>query len=160
MDELNRAMRIEAIMPVVMRALFPADHLDPLAGVPLNQLRLLRLLDGHSLTLTEATRELGTSISALTQLVDRLEESGLIERSCDAHDRRVKHLRLSPLGAERMAIRRELRATRAAEVLQHMSETDQLALMEALESLLAASRHVVHQPNPAVDADVEQKSSR
>ncbi|MNT86221.1 putative HTH-type transcriptional regulator YusO [compost metagenome] len=55
------------------------------------------------MTMSDLTGRLGVTRGALTGLVDRLEESGLVARCPDQQDRRVVHLALTPQGQTTMA---------------------------------------------------------
>ncbi|HEX5580678.1 MAG TPA: MarR family transcriptional regulator [Gemmatimonadaceae bacterium] len=55
------------------------------------------------LTLSELAERLGCVRSNVTQLVDRLEADGLVERVSDPGDRRAIRAMVTPLGAERQA---------------------------------------------------------
>lgn len=59
---------------------------------------LFRLYRHGTLTMSDLTARLGVTRGALTGLVDRLEEAGLMARKPDASDRRVIHLCLTPHG--------------------------------------------------------------
>ncbi len=56
---------------------------------------LFRLYRHGSMTMSDLTARLGVTRGALTGLVDRLEEAGLMARHPDAEDRRVIHLALT-----------------------------------------------------------------
>jgi DNA-binding MarR family transcriptional regulator len=74
--------------------------------------------------------------SNVTGIVDRLERRGLVERRPAAHDRRVKHVVLTPDG---VALRDEIaaRVDRAPEALEALSPDDQRALRDLLARALA-----------------------
>ncbi len=57
---------------------------------------LFRLHRAGSLTMSDLTTHLGVTRGALTGLIDRLEEGGLVTRQPDEQDRRVVHLVLTP----------------------------------------------------------------
>ena len=63
------------------------------------QMHALQFLDEHpSATVSEIANYLGTSLSSVTQLTDRLVKSGMIERLSDEADRRVIRVCLSNEG--------------------------------------------------------------
>jgi DNA-binding MarR family transcriptional regulator len=68
---------------------------------------------GEPLTLGELAGRLSCVRSNVTQLVDRLEADGLVERVSDPTDRRAIRARVTPLGVERLAA-----AQRAVQALQ------------------------------------------
>lgn len=57
---------------------------------------LLRLHRDGTMPMSDLTARLGVTRGALTGLVDRLEEAGLVTRNPDPSDRRVTHLALTP----------------------------------------------------------------
>ena len=66
------------------------------------------------LTLSELAERLGCVRSNVTQLVDRLEADGLVERVSHPDDRRAIRAMVTPLGAERQAAGADaIRAVRA-----------------------------------------------
>lgn len=74
------------------------------------------------LNLTRLAERLQLSRNAVTELADRAEEAGLVEREVDAHDQRFVYLRLTPEGERRLhgavlegrALRDDLRRSFAA----------------------------------------------
>ncbi|MCW3097480.1 MAG: Transcriptional regulator, partial [Chthonomonadaceae bacterium] len=79
------------------------------------------------------------SVSAMTQIADRLERAGMVERVSGAEDRRVRLLQLSALGLERMQSRRAFRIDRAQEAMLQLSEEERHAILEAVHLLLDAA---------------------
>ena len=120
--------------------------------------RLLSPPDGLSLTaaatlatlersgprrLTALAVQEGVTQPAMTQLIGRLQESGLVRREADPADGRVVQVRLTDQGRERLARRRAVRAERLAGVLARISPQDRAALaaaLPAIEALASAQR--------------------
>lgn len=140
------AAKIEALLPRLMRKLWRNDLDDPLAELPLGQLRLVRVLDQGPRTLTDLAAELQMSASAATQLVSRLEETGLVEKEVDAEDRRVRHLRLTHSGCSHMAARRKSRVEQITRALERVQPDRRDAIVEALEELVEACRELESSP--------------
>ncbi|MGV3613969.1 MAG: MarR family winged helix-turn-helix transcriptional regulator [Fimbriimonas sp.] len=136
MADLRDAERLEELVPRLMRVLLPSAEADPLAALPIGQLRLMRALGNGARIAAEVGAELGTSPSALSQMVHRLEEAGLLKREECAEDKRHKTLRLTEAGACRMAERRRLRAERAQAMLTRISEAERHAFLEVLERMV------------------------
>ncbi len=130
-----------------MRRLFALDTNDPASELPIGQLKLCIVLRDGSRTTSEVSQELGISLSAATQLADRLERTGLIERACEAEDKRVKLLRLSPLGERVMRERRENRAARVEQAILNISPEARSALMTALDILSEATDSIAPSEN-------------
>jgi DNA-binding MarR family transcriptional regulator len=79
----------------------------------------------------------GVTQPAMTQLVGRLADSGLVERLTDPADGRVVHVQLTAQGRELVASRREARATRLSGLLATLTPADQRALAAALPAMRA-----------------------
>jgi DNA-binding MarR family transcriptional regulator len=84
-------------------------------GLSLAKLAALQVLSdaGESLPLTQLADRLSCVKSNITQLVDRLEADGLVERQPDPNDRRARLATLTPAG--RKACRDGSRIRQAAE---------------------------------------------
>lgn len=149
-DIREQAARLEETMPAIARRLFTIDSAHPLADMPVAQLKLCALLlSQDSPTMSQVAEELRISVSAVTQLADRLERSGMVERISAAdvpgageRDRRSRHLRLTDRGRELMLSRRELRQCGARDALRKLAPADRRKVLEGLELLEVASRHV------------------
>jgi len=119
--------------------------------------RLLSPPDGLSLTaaatlatlersgprrLTALAVQEGVTQPAMTQLIARLQDSGLVRREADPADGRVVQVRLTDQGREMLARRRAVRAERLAGILARISPADLTALGAALPAIdaLASAR--------------------
>lgn len=87
--------------------------------------------------LTELAANEGVTQPAMTQLVGRLEASGLVERCADPEDGRVVHVQLTDSGRDLIARRRAARAERLSSLLGALSPADQDALAAALPAINA-----------------------
>ena len=135
---LNTAERVEDLMPRVMRRLFPFLPEDPLADMPVGQLRMLRMIsDGHT-SPSEISHVTGLTASAVTQMVNRLENAGMVARVEDQDDRRHRRLQLSDEGAKMVRFRQGLRVQSAVRALDALSAEDQSHLLRLLD-LVATS---------------------
>ncbi len=141
-----QAERLEAVMPAIAQRLFTVAPSHPLADMPIAQLRLCSLLlTQESPTLSQVADELHISASAATQLADRLEKAGMVERVASSAaqgecDRRARYLRLTEKGFTLMQSRRQFRQSGARRALSHLLPEDRERLLEVLEKLLAVSR--------------------
>src|SRR2546422_11362362 len=117
---MEQAARLESLIPRLARRLFALEPNHPAAELPVAQLRVCSILQAGSRTPSAIGEELGISVSAVTQIADRLELSGLVERVAARDDRRVRRLQLTPRGEEMMRSRRETRIRSAAEALQQL----------------------------------------
>lgn len=135
----RQAAELETLLPTLMRRLFTLDRDNPIYDLPLAQLRVCSLLQAGPRTLSSLSQDLYISVSAMTQIADRLERSGMVERVSGAEDRRVRLLQLSPLGVERMKSRRAFRINRAEEALMQLSEEERCTILNAVTRLLDAA---------------------
>ena len=71
----------------------------------------------------------------MTQLIARLQDSGLVGRDADPADGRVVQVRLTEAGREMLARRRAVRAERLAVILARISPEEQAALAAALPAI-------------------------
>ena len=142
------AERVEALMPQAMRALYRQDPTDPLLDFSVAQLRLLRSLREGPCTASSLGEDLGLSVSAITQMANRLEASGLVGRTDDVADRRTKHLSLTERGQRLLAERRSRRIDQAQQVLARLTVAQRRQLIDALDKVvLAGGSHEGKQPH-------------
>ncbi len=100
MDNSNRfeeANQIASLLPALMRQLFMLDD-DLAADLPLAQLRVCAILRDGPHPMSVLSRELGVSLSAMTQIADRLERAKMVSRVAEDSDRRVRCLQLTQKG--------------------------------------------------------------
>ncbi len=107
--------------------------LSPPSGLSLTAAATLATLErsGPGRLTWLAVRE-GVTQPAMTQLIGRLQESGLVDRAADPADGRVVQVRLTEEGRAMLARRRAVRAERLAEILARLSPDEQAALSAAL----------------------------
>jgi len=134
----DQAMEISATLPKIIRRLFAMEADDPAMDLPVAQVRVCGVLQDGPRTITCLSKELGISTSAATQIADRLEKSGLVERLSETDDRRVKNLQLTSQGAEIMRRRREKRIERIQNMLKQVSPEDREKIISVLQTLLKA----------------------
>lgn len=82
----------------------------------------------------------GVTQPSMTQLVQRLEQRGLVARTSDPADGRVALVSITEAGRAALAARRLRNTTRIAEVLAGVPEDDVRALAGALAAVLPAIR--------------------
>jgi DNA-binding MarR family transcriptional regulator len=110
--------------------------LSPPSGLSLTAAATLGTLERSGprrLTLL-AARE-GVTQPAMTQLVARLQDGGLVERVPDPLDRRVVQVRITAEGRAMLARRRAARAERVADLLTRLSPDDRASLAAALPAM-------------------------
>jgi DNA-binding MarR family transcriptional regulator len=110
--------------------------LSPASGLSLTAAATLATLERSGpRRLTSLAIQEGVTQPAMTQLIARLQDSGLVRREADPADGRVVQVRLTDLGREMLASRRAVRAERLAGILARISPEDQAALGAALPAI-------------------------
>lgn len=125
---------------------------DPAIELPLAQLRVCRVLCDGRQSISAISRELGVSLSAVTQIADRLERSNLVARVADSGDRRIRCLQLTKRGERLLRCHDEERIRRMAAMLKQLtpkSRKEAAAVMEALGRAAAAARRLNGKGKPA-----------
>lgn len=92
--------------------------------------------------LTELAVQEGVTQPAMTQLVARLHDAGLVERAAEPADRRVVRVGISDAGRAALAVRRATRADRLAALLATLDPGERAALeaaVPAIDALTAAT---------------------
>lgn len=123
-----------------------------LAELTIPQLRTLVLLNDGPQRMGEIAAYLGTSLSATTAMIERLETKQLVARTHDPSDRRVVTCRLTAAGkveAERLWKIHEIRLSAVVETLE-LEELQQV--VDAME-LMASAFERRTQPTAAASRD-------
>ena len=135
----EQARQFTSLWSRLLRSVFTLDEDDPIMHLPVAQLRVCNILNDGPRTISALARELRTSVSAATQLADRLEAAGTVERVPGQQDRRTKSLQLTDQGTILLRNRRKRREIRAALVLSKMAPEMRARMLEAMRALLEAS---------------------
>ena len=85
--------------------------------------------------ITDLARAEGVSQPAMTQLINRLEQDALVQRTADAADRRGVLVEVTDRGREVTGARRTQRAQALEAALVRLDATDRLAIAAALPAL-------------------------
>lgn len=133
----EQAEAIAELLPAIMRRLFAGDG-DPVSELPLAQLRVCAMLRQGARSMSAMSRELRVSLSALTQIADRLERAGLVQRVAEPNDRRIRCLQLTDSGEERMRRQVRYRSERVLAVLGRLDPEERLGIRAALDRLSEA----------------------
>jgi DNA-binding MarR family transcriptional regulator len=122
----------------LFRSLSPPDGLSLTAAATL---ATLGLSGPRRLTALAAVG--GVTQPAMTQLVDRLQRMGLLDRVPDPADGRVVLVRITGEGRELLARRRAVRAERIGGLLEQLSPGERALLAGALPAMdaLASTQH-------------------
>jgi DNA-binding MarR family transcriptional regulator len=84
----------------------------------------------------EVAKVLDVSVSAITQIVDRLEQKKYVSRGTDPSDRRIYTLKLTSGGKTQVAELRGLQIESLEEVLGRMAARDRKYVIKGLEALV------------------------
>jgi DNA-binding MarR family transcriptional regulator len=112
---------------------------EPLLSTPLTmqQLKVLTLIaaergraTGHELADT-----LDVSVATMSGLVDRLVEHGMVQRSDDPADRRIRRLSVTDLGSASLRSLVSSHNTMPTQVLDRLADDDLRALVQGLVAL-------------------------
>jgi DNA-binding MarR family transcriptional regulator len=139
----------------LFRSLSPPDGLSLTAAATLATLER----SGPCRLTSLAVKE-GVTQPAMTQLIGRLQESGLVTRDADPTDGRVVQVRLTDEGRAMLARRRAVRAERLAESLARLGPDEQAALRTALPAMDALANAQQAGPLPASPAPHPEDPTR
>jgi DNA-binding MarR family transcriptional regulator len=108
---------------------------EPSRSSPAAAAAMATIVRDGPLTLGELAAAEGVSPSTITKIVSKLEQSGVIERMIDPHDRRVHRVRLSERGIEQIEMYRTKRNRWLADQLWPLSPDERATVRAALEIL-------------------------
>src|SRR4029078_7749236 len=114
---------------------------DPILSLDLTmpQLKVLLLVDRQGEpSMSELSQTLRVGQSAISGLVDRLSEHGLIRREEDSLDRRVVRVRCEPAGQELVQRVRFAGRDRLQRVFARLSDDELQLVVEAMELMYRA----------------------
>ncbi|MFC4531158.1 MarR family winged helix-turn-helix transcriptional regulator [Sphaerisporangium dianthi] len=118
-------------------------RLNTPGGLSLTSAATLGTLDRSGpCRLTELAAHEGVTQPAMTQLVSRLQEAGLVERAGDAHDGRVVRVHITDAGRAALAERRKARADALARLLSRLGEDERASLIAALPAIDSLTRQM------------------
>jgi DNA-binding MarR family transcriptional regulator len=101
-----------------------------------SQSRAVRVLTRHGvMRLSDLAEHLRIAARSTTEVVDSLEEKGLLERQPDPHDRRATLIALSASGVALAEGIQSSRGTEAERVFDRLSTTDRAHLARILNKL-------------------------
>lgn len=134
------AARFEEQLPVIFRYFHGSKTFDfEDMNITLPQLMLLEIiLKKGSPKMTDIAGELGVTLSNVTGMIDRLTESGYVEREDDPQDRRIVRIRLTGNGKSATQKAFEQKKRCIGQVFGKLSSEDQRALLRIIEKLVDA----------------------
>ncbi|MFQ5576006.1 MAG: MarR family winged helix-turn-helix transcriptional regulator [Anaerolineae bacterium] len=101
---------------------------------------LMRLYHHSACGVSDVGDHLGITSAAASQMVQRLVEQGLVERTEDPHDRRVKQLTLTTEGRALVDGAIEARRRWLADLTASLNPDEQQTIITALTTLTGAAR--------------------
>src|SRR5262245_49890850 len=108
---------------------------DPTLDLPVRQLKVCLTLLRRSCSMSEISREIRLSPSAMTQVSDRLVRRGLVERVFQDEDRRVRKLKLTPKGLHLMSTHEAKQLQRIATALEQLSDSELKQMLAGFDIL-------------------------
>lgn len=132
---------------LLWRHLVDRDDLSASATLVLN-----RLDQEGPMRVTALAEAEGASQSGMTQLVQRMERQGLLERRSDPDDGRACLVMVGEAGRRMWDARADVRKQRIADLLTGLSDDDQVALQLAAQvaaRLLDQMREIADTPEPS-----------
>lgn len=106
------------------------------SGISMPQFFLLMHLHRHEQCgISDLSEQMDVTTAAVSQLVDKLVQSGLLERIEDPNDRRAKQVSLAPAGKEFVEKAIAERTRWVDELANALSDDDKVRIAAALELL-------------------------
>ncbi|HET9872441.1 MAG TPA: MarR family transcriptional regulator [Propionibacteriaceae bacterium] len=119
---------------------------DPLMSTPLTmqQLRVLAIIavDPDNATGQNLAEMLQVSLASMSGMIDRLVDHGMVERTEDPADRRVRRLHLTPEGNKMLGSLMSTAGTVPAPVLEQMELADLRALVRGMHAVDRVARQL------------------
>lgn len=136
---VEQAETFAALLPALMRQLMAGVN-GPAVRLPLAQLRVCAILSDGPRSMSDLSRELAVSLSAMTQIGDRLERARLVKRVAAANDRRVRRLQLTDRGRRLIRLHEDARVQRVLAVFKRLPAKTRTEAVVTLQTLLGACR--------------------
>lgn len=136
MSELSNSLQrlIQAFMHQSMRRVISYAKER---GLSMSQMGTLLFLHRHdTCDVSDIGEYLGITTAASSQLLNRLVEQGLIERSEDPDDRRHKLLALTPAGLDTVHEAMQIRKSWLVQLSQMLSDSEEAQVGSAVDLLL------------------------
>lgn len=103
------------------------------------QMRLMMKLTGAAPTISELAESLNISSPGVTQMIDKLQAKGYVERQSHERDQRLVRVQVTGIGRQALAVAREAFEHRVEEVIQPLDSLEKeqfLSLLAKLENHL------------------------
>ena len=99
------------------------------------QLRLMMKLSGDPPTISALADSLNISSPGVTQMIDKLQNKGYVERHSQERDQRLVRVRMTDSGRAALAIAEAAFGDRVEQVLSPLSDQERDTLLEILDKL-------------------------
>jgi DNA-binding MarR family transcriptional regulator len=110
------------------------DH--PSTKMSITQLRICSILQQGPCPVSYLGREIGVTVSNISQIIERMVRIGLIERYVTPDDLRLRLVKLSPQGLQAMESRKKYRIERTVAALAKVEPSVRPEILSALQSLV------------------------
>jgi DNA-binding MarR family transcriptional regulator len=118
-------------------------HYATESGLSMSQLGALFHIDrGGSSGVTDLGDDLGVTSSAASQMLERLVQQGLILRSEDPSDRRLKQMMLTDKGLQVLQESIRARQSWLSDLAETLSNSEREAIIAALNILIDKANHL------------------
>lgn len=142
---LEQAKQFDSLLLAMGREVFVIED-DAKADLPLAQMRVCAVLYRGPCSMSELSRELRVSLSAATQIADRLERARLVRRVAGHADRRVRRLQLTARGQRFMHRLDDARVGRILAAFGRLSPKARKEVLAALEVFVGACAAAAQAP--------------
>ena len=133
--------RLEGVLMEIGRRMHVETDAHMATGITGSQFFVLQKIDSKGrMTVSEVAEKLSVSLSAITALVDRLVQAGLVVRGRDEQDRRLVWLEATDQGREILGKCIESRRQVAVKYFGVLTEADLQKLLEIYEKVLATMK--------------------
>lgn len=105
-------------------------------GISRQQFEVLAIIyEKGQITMGELCREISSACSTATDLADKLERAGYVERIREKRDRRIVRLNILPAGEKIIKMVIDTRTDRIGNILSSYDQEDRMRLISILETL-------------------------
>lgn len=140
---------LEQLLPRTNQVLYHRAD-DPFRTLSVNQLRLIRAIAEGPCPPGRIAELLGVSPSAVTQIVARLKDAGLVVDQSASLDRRMKLVELSPEGRKLLDERSEGRIASSRPILSELDGSTLAHLADILRQIVDLAEHLSTPDHEAV----------
>jgi DNA-binding MarR family transcriptional regulator len=136
----------DALLRMARAILLRNDTTSPLVDLPIAQIRCLNAVakeEGRKML--DLAQDMDIKLPALSQIVERLVQRGMVERRADPQDRRVARIHLTSSARSAISRMRALRENRLKSALEQLSGAEIEAALAALNKLAEASEQAQKQ---------------